>query len=146
MERLDRLDTGNLQAQFLRLAHDRGLLETIFHAIQEGLVVLDGEGRIEYANRAAEKMFGFRADDARGQLIRRFIREIEWDLVLDLDGDEWTKLVSREIEITYPERRFIDFYVVPLAAVRPRRPGPSSSCATSRGNGRTRRSRSSRSD
>jgi signal transduction histidine kinase len=64
-------------------------------------------------------MFGFSLDTASGNPISRYLREIEWDLVLDLDGDEWTKMVSREIEITYPDRRFIDFYVVPLAAVRP---------------------------
>ena len=38
--RLDKLDSGNLQTQFLRLAQEKGLLETIFHAIQEGIIVL----------------------------------------------------------------------------------------------------------
>lgn len=123
VERLDKLDAGSLQTQFLRLAGDKGLLETIFHAIQEGLIVLDGHSRITYANRAAEKMFGFRLDAAAGQPIARFLREIDWDLLLDLDGDEWTKLVSREIEITYPQHRFVDFYIVPLAAVKPAETG-----------------------
>ena len=123
VERLDRLDAGSLQTQFLRLAGDKGLLETIFHAIQEGLIVLDGHSRISYANRAAEKMFGFSLDAAAGQPISRFLREIDWDLLLDLDGDEWTKLVSREIEITYPQHRFVDFYIVPLAAVKPAETG-----------------------
>ena len=123
VERLDRLDAGSLQTQFLRLAGDKGLLETIFHAIQEGLIVLDGHSRISYANRAAEKMFGFSLDAAAGQPISRFLREIDWDLLLDLDGEEWTKLVSREIEITYPQHRFVDFYIVPLAAVKPAETG-----------------------
>ena len=121
--RLDRLDAGNLQTQFLRLAQEKGLLETIFHALQEGLIVVDGEGRIAYANRAAEKLFGFSAEQAAGHPIAKYLREIDWDLVLDLDGDEWTRMVTREIEITYPTRRFIDFYVVPLAAAHPGEPG-----------------------
>src|SRR5262245_57095529 len=116
IDRLDRIDSGSLQTQFLRLASEKGLLELIFQAIQEGLIVLDEHSNITYANRAAEKMFGFSAASAAGNPISRYLRDIEWDLVLDLDGDAWTKLVSREIEITYPERRFIDFYVVPLAA------------------------------
>jgi signal transduction histidine kinase len=37
--------------------------------------------------------------------------------VLDLDEYEWSQLVRREIEITYPQHRFMEFYVVPLAAV-----------------------------
>ena len=117
--RLDKLDAGNLQTQFLRLAQEKGLLETIFHAIQEGLIVLDGESKIVYANRAAEKLFGFSLDDAVGGPIGKYLREIDWPAVLDLDGDEWTRMVTREIEISYPQRRFIDFYVVPLAAAQP---------------------------
>lgn len=123
VERLDRLDAGSVQTQFLRLAQEKGLLETIFHAIQEGIVVLEGEGRISYANRAAEKLLGFAADQAAGQSIGRYLREIDWSSVLDLDADEWSRLVSREIEISYPQHRFLDFYIVPLRAVSEREKG-----------------------
>ncbi len=115
--RIDRLDPDSLQKHFLQLAGERGLLETIFHAIQEGVVVLDGRSRIAYANRATEKLLGIDLEKAVGQPIERYLREVEWDLVLQLDEDEWSRLVSREIELTYPEHRFIDFYVVPLALV-----------------------------
>lgn len=116
MDRLDRVDPGSLQTHFLRLAREKGLLETLFRAVREGIIVLDGRGRITYANRAAEQMLGFQADAAAGQSIRRFLREMDWDRLLRLDPDEWSRLVSREIEITYPERRLLDFYVVPLSA------------------------------
>lgn len=116
MERLDRVDPGSLQTHFLRLAREKGLLETLFRAVREGIIVLDGRGRITYANRAAEQMLGFQADAAAGQSIRRFLREMDWDRLLELDPEEWSRLVSREIEITYPERRLLDFYVVPLSA------------------------------
>lgn len=115
--RIDRLDPDSLQKHFLQLAGERGLLETIFHAIQEGVVVLDGKSRIAYANRATEKLLGIDLEKAVGQPIERYLREVEWDLVLQLDEDEWSRLVSREIELSYPEHRFIDFYVVPLALV-----------------------------
>lgn len=119
IDRLDKLDAGSLQAQFLRLAQEKGSLETIFHAIQEGLIVVDGDSNVAFANHAAERLFGFSLDDAAGQPVSRYLREIDWPAVLDLDGDEWTRLVTREIEITYPQRRFIDFYVVPLATAHP---------------------------
>lgn len=118
IERVDRLDPGSLQTHFLRLAGEKGLLETIFHAIQEGLVVLDEGGRIMYANRAAGRLLGFRVEDAEKQPISRYLREINWDLVLNLDEGEWSRMVSREIEISYPEHRFIEFYVVPLSLVK----------------------------
>jgi len=123
IDRLDKLDSGSLQTQFLRLAGEKGLLETIFHAIQEGLIVLDGKGRINYANRAAEKLLGFKMSVAEGMPISRYLPEIEWTQVLKLDEREWSRMVSREIEITYPEHRYLDFYVVPLAAVNVKEPG-----------------------
>ncbi len=117
IERLDKLDAGSLQTQFLRLAGEKGLLETIFHAIQEGVIVLDGRGKITYANRAAENMLGFKLDSAAGTPISRYLRDIAWNQILKLDEQEWTRLISREIEITYPAHRFLDFYIVPLSAV-----------------------------
>lgn len=114
IERLDKLDPGSVQTHFLRLAQEKGLLETIFHAIHEGIIVLEKGGRISYANRAAEKLLGFSAEQAAGNPIRRYLREVDWDRILDLDAEEWSRLVSREIEISYPERRILDFYLVPL--------------------------------
>ena len=115
LERLDRIDPHSLQTHFLRLAHEKGLMEAIFQALQEGIVVLDPEARILYANRAAEKLLGFRLEQVEGEPVKRFLREIHWDQVLDLDEEEWSYLLRREIEITWPRHRFVEFYVVPLA-------------------------------
>ncbi len=117
VDRLDKLDPGSLQTQFLHLVKEKGLLETIFHAIQEGIIVVDGQGVITYANRAAETLCGFSLDRALQQPIQRFIKEIDWASILELDEEEWSRLVTREIEISYPEQRFIEFYLVPLSAV-----------------------------
>jgi two-component system, sporulation sensor kinase E len=117
VDRLDRMDSESVQAQFLHLAREKGLLETIFQAIQEGIVVVDADARIRYANRMTESLFGFKLDDAEGNPIARYIRDIDWKKVLELDEEEWEKLVRREIEVTYPDHRFVEFYVVPLAAV-----------------------------
>lgn len=115
IDRLDKLDPQSLQAQFLRLAQERGLLETIFQSLHEGVVVIDGRGRVDYANRAAENLLGFELAKARGRPAERYLREIDWDRILSLDEAEWSRLISSEIEITYPQHRFLNFYVVPLA-------------------------------
>ncbi len=117
VDRLDHLDKGSLQSYFLRLAKEKGLMETIFQALEEGIIVLDPEAQISYANRAAERFLGFRLETAQGVPIRRYLKEIHWDLVLELDEYEWSQLARREIEITYPQHRFMEFYVVPLKAV-----------------------------
>jgi len=117
VSRLDRIDPGSLQTHFLRLAQEKGLLETILHAIQEGIIVLDGDCRIKYANRAAESLLGFSAENVVGEPMSRYIHDFEWERLMDWDEGEWSKLIRREIEITYPEHRVMTFYVVPLSAV-----------------------------
>lgn len=114
IERLDKLDPGSVQAQFLRLASERGLLETIFHALREGILVLDAEGRIVYANRGACRLLGMDEAASAGQPMKRYLGEIEWEGLLRLDEKEWARMASREIEITYPEHRFLAIYLAPL--------------------------------
>jgi PAS domain S-box-containing protein len=123
LERLDRLDAGSVQTQFLRLAREKGLMETVFHAIQEGIIALDGDSRIMYANQAAEHLLGFSAEQAVGDLITRHIHDVEWDRLLKLDESEWAEMLTREIETNYPEHRYLDFYIVPLQAVDSREEG-----------------------
>lgn len=113
--RLDKLDPKSLQTHFLRLAQERGLLETIFQSLQEGVLVIGRSGRLDYANRAAENYLGFSLEDTKGRPVDRYLREIDWDRVLMLDAGEWSKLTSGEIEVSYPEHRFLSFYVVPLS-------------------------------
>lgn len=115
IDRLDLMDSDAVQTQFLHLAREKGLLETIFQAIQEGVVVVDSDARIRYANRAAQSLFGFKLETAEGQAIARYIRDINWEKVLNLDEEEWHRLMRREIEVTYPDHRFVEFYVVPLS-------------------------------
>ena len=116
IDRLDRIDPESLQTYFLRLAQERGLLETIFQSIQEGVVVVDGAGKLIYANRAAESFLGFALETVRGRPVSGYLHDIDWDRVVHLDTGEWSRLLSREIEVTYPQHRFLSFYIVPLPA------------------------------
>lgn len=116
INRLDRMDTESLQAHFLHLAKERGLLETIFQSIQEGVLVMDAGGRLSYANRAAGQLLGFNPETVPGRPITRFMPDLDWERILAFDDGEWSRLITREIEITYPAHRILSFYVVPLAA------------------------------
>ena len=112
IDRIDRVDSESLQAHFLNLAEERGLLETIFQSIQEGVLVIDAAGKLTYANKSAEGLLGFSRKSALNRPVTRYIRDIEWDRILD--ETSLSKLVTREIEVTYPEHRFVSFYVVHL--------------------------------
>jgi len=109
IERLGRIGPEEVQNYFLRLAQEKGFLETVFNAIQEGLIVTDSKGRITYLNNAACKLFGLRANDAIGKRLEEPVRGLDWASLTQSSGP-----VSRDMEIFYPENRFINFYVVPL--------------------------------
>lgn len=113
--RLDKLDPESLQAQFMHLVRERGVLEAVFQAIQEGLLLIDAEGRLNYANRAAERLLGFDAQRMRGRSVTRYLKVLDWERLLESTPDDWAQMASREVEVTYPERRRLNFYAVPVA-------------------------------
>ena len=113
--KLDKIDPESLQTHLTRLARERGLLETIFQSIQEGVLVVDADARLTYANRAAAALLGFDADRAVDRPASKLLPGFEWDRLLEMRADdEWSHLLRREIEITRPEHRILDFYAVPL--------------------------------
>ncbi len=112
-ERLGDLDDTNRQAYILRLARDRGFFETVFNAVEEGILVIDRRLRIRYSNRAAYEMLAL-PDDTSSIRVSQLIQGIDWRRILREDEDEWVRLARQEVEILYPEPRFIQFYLVPL--------------------------------
>jgi signal transduction histidine kinase len=76
-------------------------------------VVIDRKLRIVYHNATAKEMLGL-PDDLSNLRVSNFLRGVDWRAILNQDLDEWSKLVARqEIEIVYPTRRIIQFYLVP---------------------------------
>lgn len=118
LRRIDKIDPGSLQTHFLRLAREKGLLETILQSIREGLVVVDGEGVVTYANDAVARLLGGEVEQMTGVSLEKALPTLDWEGLMGLDPEAWTRMVNREIEVSYPERRIIEFYVVPLQVVQ----------------------------
>src|SRR5207245_8850613 len=112
IERLGRIGPEEVQNYFLRLAQEKGFLETVFNAIQEGIIVTDAKGRITYLNDAACQLFGLEAEDSIGKRLDERVRGLDWN-ALSCEG-----AVSRDMEIFYPTNRFINCYSVPLVIER----------------------------
>ncbi len=108
--RLGRIGPEEVQNYFLRLAQEKGFLETVFNAIQEGIIVTDTAGRITYLNDAACELFGLNGDDSLGKLLDERVRGLDWKSLAQNRGP-----LSRDMEIFYPANRFINFYIVPLS-------------------------------
>ena len=109
IERLGRIGPEEVQNYFLRLAQEKGFLETVFNAIQEGIIVTDSKGRITYLNDAACGLFGLEAAEAIGKPLDERVRGSDWESLTKSPGP-----VSHDMEVFYPQNRFINFYIVPL--------------------------------
>ena len=111
--RLGRIGPEEVQNYLLRLAQEKGFLETIFNSIQEGIIVTDAQGRITYLNDAASGIFGLNGENAIGKPLDEQVRGLDWEALSQSDT-----ALSRDMEIFYPANRFINFYVVPLIIER----------------------------
>jgi signal transduction histidine kinase len=109
IERLGRIGPEEVQNYFLRLAQEKGFLETVFNAIHEGIIVTDSNSRVTYLNEAACKLFGLESAEAVGKRLDETVRGLDWGALTRSGGP-----LSRDMEILYPENRVINFYIVPL--------------------------------
>jgi signal transduction histidine kinase len=114
IERLGRIGPEDVQNYLLQLAQEKGLIESVFNAIQEGIIVTDANGRITYVNDAACELFGLEADTSIGKRLDERVRGLDWKSLSQSQG-----AVSRDMEIFYPANRFLNFYIVPLV-IEPR--------------------------
>jgi two-component system, sporulation sensor kinase E len=112
---IERVDPQSLQSVVLKLAREKGFLETLFNTIQEGIIVTDADGSITYANAAAGQLLGIDVERSVGQPLSNYLRDIDWQKIWSADRDEWRKVFSQEIEVFYPQQRFLSFYIVPVA-------------------------------
>jgi two-component system, sporulation sensor kinase E len=112
--RIGRLDTHGLQTVVQRLARERTFLETLFNTIEDGVLVVDGTGRIIYYNQAVIQLLGMQSQIAEGQHISRYLPELSWEKLIRLDGVGGQKVVRHEFEITFPRQRFLRLYAAPL--------------------------------
>jgi two-component system, sporulation sensor kinase E len=109
LARLDKVEPGEVQQILARLIREKGFLEQVFEALLEGVILLDAQGTIAFVNRAACGFFGLDAEKAIGEPLSRQVRGLDWSS-LAKPG----RTVSRDLEVFYPENRFLNFYLAPI--------------------------------
>ena len=113
--RIDDLDSVSLANLVQRLVRERHFLETVLGVIREGILVIDTQGTVEYLNAAASEMLGIPAKEVGKANLWRSVPNLVRTLHLTREGDiSDTTGISREIELSYPERRFGRFYILPM--------------------------------
>ena len=111
--RLDKLDQESLQTCLFSLIKERGFLENVFDAIHEAIIVVDRQRNIRYTNKAAFTLLGI-DNDAVGAPLGKYLKTQNWEELLPSDDTRWWNAARREMEVFYPEHRFLSFYVMPL--------------------------------
>jgi PAS domain S-box-containing protein len=109
IKRVDRIEPGEVQGFLSRLMQEKGFLERVFEALQEGVVISDGDGLITYLNKAASDFFGLKPEAALGKALKEVFTGLDWE---SLAGE--SKVVSRDLEVFYPENRYLNVYVAPI--------------------------------
>lgn len=113
--RIDNMDTTTLAILAQRLARERSLLEAVFNTIQEGILVVDGDGVIDYSNRVADRLIGLTPEDQGQAVIWKRLPMLAKRLLVTRGGRPGKLSINaHEIEITYPEHRFVRLHMVPL--------------------------------
>ncbi|QSR87509.1 PAS domain-containing protein [Candidatus Methylacidiphilum infernorum] len=107
--KFERVGPREIQSVFLSLVKEKGFLEAIFNALQEGIIVLDNLGKIKYSNLAVQRLFGVSPDDILGKEIQKCIPLIDWPELISLG-----KVISRDFQVFYPEPRYFNLSLIPL--------------------------------
>jgi PAS domain S-box-containing protein len=111
--RIGRLDTEGLQTVVQRLARERTFLETLFNTIEDGVIVVDEQGKVIYFNQAVTQLIGLQAG-AEEQHITQFLPELDWEKISHADRTGGAHVVRHEFEVFYPRPRFLRLYAAPL--------------------------------
>jgi len=114
IKRMDRLEPGEIQGIVLELAREKKFQEKVFDALQEGVILLDVEAKVTYVNRAACQFFGLQSDQVLGQRLAQGVRGLDWNELLKPGT-----VVSRDLEVFYPENRFLNFYITSIDDEQP---------------------------
>lgn len=109
IERLDRVGPGEVQGLLHKLLRRKGFFEQVFEALEEGVIICDPQGLVTFLNRAACGFFGLDHETSPGRQLEDVIRGLQWSLLT-----KRRDVVSRDMEVFYPEPRWLNFYFRPI--------------------------------
>ena len=107
--RLDRFSPSEVQNLVSRLVREKGFMESVFEALREGVFIVAPDGNITFANRAVHQLLGVDTTKCIGQKVKSVIRGLDWSSLAHPD-----RVVTRDMEVFYPENRFLNFYLAPI--------------------------------
>lgn len=115
LDRADGLDAASRANLISRLARERRLLKTVFNTLREGVLVVEASGTIEYANPSSRELLGLAEREGTSLSLWRAVPDLARSLRISRDGVLQEEAnVSRELALTYPQKRVVRLYLVPI--------------------------------
>ncbi|MBE6389240.1 MAG: PAS domain-containing protein [Lentisphaerae bacterium] len=116
--RFESLDASSRQAGLALLMRERGFFETVFNAVEDGILVIDRQLHLRYFNRAARELLGLPENTAALRL-NQLLPDVDWKQIIPEDSTVWDRTVRQELQILYPQMRYLQFYLTPLGEDNP---------------------------
>ena len=111
ISRLDHLDPEELRSVFMRLVSEKGLLQDVFDALRDGIILFDSDGSARFANRAAAAIY---AQPLR-ELLRTPFETLTGGTCSWEDLRDSGIAITRDLQVNYPEPRHYHFHMSPIA-------------------------------
>ncbi len=110
VSRLEHLGTEELRQLFMRLASEKGLLQEVFDALRDGLILFDADGSARFANKAACAIYNRPVKEMLREPFERLVGgTCTWEEVRNSGI-----AITRDLHVNYPEERHYNFLMSPV--------------------------------
>lgn len=104
-------DLSDMSADNFHSTSEKSLFDAVFDVIHEGVVVIERNLKISYANYAAKQILGL-DNHCVGQRISRVLHQVNWEKHLNPLESLSSSMVRYETELFYPHHCYISYYIV----------------------------------
>lgn len=105
---------GEVARHLGALRTERSTLESVLTHMSDALLILNSDGVLSLVNPPAERAFGIRARQALGRRLIEVLHHFDLDALVRRVEQERIA-VTREIEVHYPEDRFLRVEATPMS-------------------------------
>jgi len=114
IERFEKLDPERRERYLTNLARERGFLQNIFNTVEDAIIVLNGERRIIFLNRAARQLLGITGADPVNRPLLKYLVDGELLAIFQREPLDEPGALSTEIKVRHPRPMTLKLNVFPL--------------------------------
>lgn len=104
---------NSLRRSLVEVTEERNRMQAILDSMADGMIALDGQGRVMALNPVMEKIFGISEDGVRGKPLLQVVRDYELERL-------WREVLrtgepaKQELRLLTPEPRIFSVHLTPL--------------------------------